>query len=202
MGNVEYKWSGQVVEPIDALAFLGKNPGDENIFIITGSSGNGMTYGTLGGIIITDIITGQKNPWIDLYSPSRMTMATVGDYLTEVGNMVAQYADWISEGDIKDAQELKPGEGGIISSGMKKIAAYRDEQNKLHTCTAVCPHLGAILQWNADEKSFDCPAHGSRFTTEGKAINGPATSDLKKITIKEEKEVGTRSKRAASVAKT
>jgi len=106
-------------------------------------------------------------------------LTTAGDYLQEVGNMVAQYADWVTEGDVKDADKLKRGEGAIISSGMKKIAAYRDEQNNLHTWIAVCPHLGAILQWNADEKSFDCPAHGSRFTTEGKIINGPATADLK-----------------------
>jgi len=61
-------------------------------------------------------------------------------------NSLAQYADWVTKGDVKDADELKPGQGGIISSGVKKIAAYRDEQNNLHTCSAVCPHLGAILQ--------------------------------------------------------
>lgn len=187
MENLEYKWSGQVVEPIDSMAFIGKNPGDENIYIITGHSGNGMTHGTLGGIILTDIITGKENPWIDLYSPSRITFNTAGDYLHEVGNMVAQYADWVTKGDVKDTNELKPGQGGIISSGLKKIAAYRDEENNLHTCSAVCPHLGAILQWNAEEKSFDCPAHGSRFTTEGKVINGPAITDLKKLEVKEEK---------------
>jgi len=186
MENLEYKWSGQVIEPIDSMAFIGKNPGDENIYIITGDSGNGITHGTLGGIILTDIITGKENPWVDLYSPSRITFKTAGDYLHEVGNMLAQYADWVTEGDVEDADKLKPGEGGIISFGMKKIAAYRDEQNNLHTCTAVCPHLGAILQWNAEEKSFDCPAHGSRFTTDGKIINGPATSDLIKLTVKEE----------------
>lgn len=59
-------------------------------------------------------------------------------------------------------EELKPGEGGIMSSGFKKIAAYCDEENNLHTCTAVCPHLGAILQWNADEKHLiaQCMAPG------------------------------------------
>ncbi|HXH98775.1 MAG TPA: FAD-dependent oxidoreductase [Sphingobacteriaceae bacterium] len=186
MQEVTYKWSGQVMEPIDSLAFIGKNSGNDNIYIITGDSGNGITHGTLGGIILTDIITGKENPWIDLYSPSRITFKTAGDYLHEVGNMVAQLADWFTEGDVKEAQDLKPGQGGIISSGLKKMAVYRDEQNNLHVCTAVCPHLGGILQWNAEEKSFDCPLHGSRFTTEGKVINGPATADLKKLEVKEE----------------
>lgn len=144
-----------------------------------------MTHGTLGGIIITDIITGKENPWTELYSPSRITLETTGDYLKEAAAMAAQYVDWITKEDVKDAGELQPGQGGIISAGLTKIAAYRDEKNKLHACTAVCPHLGAILQWNAEEKSFDCPAHGSRFTTDGKVINGPATSDLKKLDIKE-----------------
>ena len=158
----------------------------DNIYIITGDSGNGMTHGTLGGIIITDIIMGRDNPLIDIYSPSRITLKTSSDYLQEVGNMVAQYGDWFSKADIKNVDDLKPGEGGIMSSGFKKIAVYCDEENNLHTCSAVCPHLGAILQWNADEKTFDCPMHGSRFTTEGKVINGPATSDLKKVVVKEE----------------
>jgi glycine/D-amino acid oxidase-like deaminating enzyme/nitrite reductase/ring-hydroxylating ferredoxin subunit len=183
--TIEFKWSGQVMEPLDSLAYIGKNPGDDNIYIITGHSGNGMTYGTLGGMIIKDIITGKENPWIKMYSPSRITLKTTGNYLHEVGNMVAQYADWFTPEEIKQADELNPGEGAIISSGMKKMAVYCNEENNLHACTGVCPHLGGILRWNADEKTFDCPMHGSRFTTEGKVINGPASSDLKKIRIKE-----------------
>ncbi len=183
--EIVYKWSGQVMEPVDSLAFIGKNPGDDNIYIITGDSGNGMTHGTLGGMIVSDIITEKENPWVDLYSPSRITLKTIDDYLHEVGNMTAQLVDWISKGDIKEAAEVKPGEGGVISTGLKKIALYRDDQNCLHAHTAVCPHLGGILQWNSDEKSFDCPLHGSRFTTDGKVINGPAKGNLKKIHIHE-----------------
>lgn len=185
IGEIEYKWSGQVMEPVDALAYLGRNPGDDNIYIITGDSGNGMTHGTLGGMIIKDIITGKANPWIKMYSPSRITFKTTGDYLHEVGNMIAQYADWFTPEEIKQTDDLKPGTGAVIVSGMKKIAVYRDQGNHLHACTAVCPHLGAILQWNADEKSFDCPMHGSRFTAEGTVINGPASSDLKAVMINE-----------------
>lgn len=180
MQAVEYKWSGQVMEPLDSLAYIGRNPGDDNVYIITGDSGNGMTHGTLGGMIITDLITGKENPWTKIYSPSRITLKNTGDYLHEVGNMVAQYGDWFKKEEVMSAQDLKPGQGGIVSTGMKKIAAYCDEHNVLHTCTAVCPHLGGILHWNADEKTFDCPMHGSRFTYEGKVINGPATGDLKK----------------------
>jgi len=179
--NIDFKWSGQVMEPIDSLAYIGKNPGDENIYIITGDSGNGMTHGTLGGIIITDIITGKENPWVKIYDPARFTLNKSLKYLKEVGNMVAQYSDWLSNNGLQETNTLIPGEGGIFTSGTKKFAIYKDENQKLHVCSAVCPHLGAILQWNNDEKTFDCPMHGSRFTTEGKVINGPAIADLKKI---------------------
>jgi Rieske Fe-S protein len=142
-----------------------------------------MTHGTLGGIILTDLIKGKSNEYADLYDPSRITLNATGDFLQEAGNMAAQYTEWLTSGDVESCAALQIGQGAIVSSGLKKIAAYRDNQNQLHTCTAVCPHLGAILQWNEAEKTFDCPAHGSRFTTSGKVVNGPAISNLKKIEI-------------------
>lgn len=181
-GDVEYKWSGQVMEPVDCLAFIGKNPGDDNIYIITGDSGNGMTHGTIGGLLLNDIIIGTKNPWEELYDPSRITLKTAGDFLSETGNMAYNMVkDWVTGGDVNNADEIAAGEGAILSSGLIKVAAYRDQNGVLHTCSAVCPHLGGILQWNKDEKSFDCPLHGSRFTTDGVVVNGPALTDLKKV---------------------
>lgn len=184
--EVAFKWSGQVMEPLDSLAYIGKNPGNDNIYIITGDSGNGMTHGTLGGLILKDLILERENPWARIYSPSRVTLSTAGNYLSEVGNMVAQFADWFTPEDIKHASELEEDQGGVLVSGLRKLTIYRDSNNKLHTCSAVCPHMGGILQWNADEKTFDCPLHGSRFTYDGKVINGPASSDLKKVEPKKD----------------
>ena len=177
----KYRWSGQVMEPLDSLAFIGKNPGNENVYIITGDSGNGMTHGTLGGIILTDMITGKENKWAELYKPTRTPLRVAGKFLKEAMNMAAQYVDWVSKEDIEKTEELSNGEGGIVSAGLKKIAAYRDDTGQLHLFSATCPHLGCVVQWNADEKSFDCPCHGSRFSAEGKVINGPAIADLKVI---------------------
>lgn len=185
-GEVLFKWSGQIMEPIDAMGFIGRNPGDDNIFIITGDSGNGMTNGTIGGLLINDLINGKENPWEELYNPSRISVKATGDFLKEAGNMAAQYADWVKKGDVESLYEVAAGEGGIVSSGLKKFTVYRDMNGNLHTCSATCPHLGGVLTWNEDEKSFDCPVHGSRFTAEGKVINGPAISDLKKVTLREE----------------
>jgi glycine/D-amino acid oxidase-like deaminating enzyme/nitrite reductase/ring-hydroxylating ferredoxin subunit len=185
MTGIVYRWSGQVLEPLDSMAFIGRNPGDNDIYIVTGDSGNGMTHGTIAGILITDLINNVENPWEKLYSPSRITVKTAGDYLKEVGNMTAQYLDYLSPGDIESAKELKEDEGGIMAVGLKKVAMYKDATGTLHAYSAVCPHLGCIVQWNGEEKSFDCPCHGSRFTCEGKVINGPASTDLKKIAISE-----------------
>jgi len=180
--DVEYKWSGQVMEPVDCLGFIGKNPGNNNIYIITGDSGNGMTHGTLGGLIITDLINGVDNPYSELYDPSRITLRTGLDFLKEAGNMAYRLVkDWLSSGTIKEVEELPAGKGAILSKGLDKIAVYRDDTGELHSCTAVCPHMGGVLQWNDDEKSFDCPLHGSRFTAYGEVVNGPANCGLHKI---------------------
>lgn len=185
MQQIIYRWSGQVLEPLDHLAFIGRNPGDKNIYIVTGDSGNGMTHGTIAGILIADLINELPNRWEKLYDPSRITLKVTGDYFTEVKNMAAQYIDFLAPGDIESAKELQPNQGGILALGFKKVAVFKDETGSLHAFSAICPHLGCVVQWNGEEKSFDCPCHGSRFTGKGTVINGPAMSDLKRIEITE-----------------
>jgi glycine/D-amino acid oxidase-like deaminating enzyme/nitrite reductase/ring-hydroxylating ferredoxin subunit len=182
--EIVYQWSGQVMEPVDYMAFIGKNPGDDNVFIITGDSGNGMTHGTIGGIILSDLMQGTDNKWADLYSPKRTPLKTPKSFLTEMFNVAKQYGDYIIKADIGEVDELKPGQGAILSKGFKRIAVYKDEENKVRAFSAVCPHLGCMVHWNAEELSFDCPCHGSRFTKEGVVINGPATAGLESIRIK------------------
>jgi len=183
MKDIVYRWSGQVTEPFDYMAFIGKNPGNENIYIITGDSGNGMTHGTLGGMIVTDLIQEKENPWADIYSPKRLPISMPGTYLSEFMNVVKQYGDFIKRADIQEIDELHNGEGAILGKGLRKIAVYKDEQGEVYSFSAVCPHMGCVVQWNAEEKSFDCPCHGSRFTKEGDVINGPATASLEKVSI-------------------
>ncbi|HYC38941.1 MAG TPA: FAD-dependent oxidoreductase [Chitinophagaceae bacterium] len=186
MQDVSYRWSGQVLEPLDYLAFIGKNPGSKNIYIATGDSGNGMTHGTIAGILISDLIIGVENPWEKIYSPKRSPLKVPARYLKEMAAMAAQYGDYIARGDIRGVDELHAGEGAIMSRGLKRYAVYRDEHNELHVFSAVCPHLGCVLQWNGEEKSFDCPCHGSRFTCMGEVVNGPAATNLKQIQVEEE----------------
>jgi glycine/D-amino acid oxidase-like deaminating enzyme/nitrite reductase/ring-hydroxylating ferredoxin subunit len=179
MLEVQFRWSGQVMEPADGLAFIGRNPlDDDNVYIATGDSGQGMTHGTIAGMLLTDLIQGRKNRWEDLYSPSRMKVKALPEYASENINVAGQYADYVTAGDIKSESELKPGEGAIMREGVSKIAVYRDDGGQVHKLSAVCPHLGCVVAWNSTEQTWDCPCHGSRFSAEGCVYQGPANADL------------------------
>src|SRR5437773_2007729 len=183
VGEITDHWSGQVMEPVDGMAYIGRNPGDKNVFVVTGDSGNGMTHGTIAGILITDLICGRENPWTKLYNPRRKTLQprVLADYAAENANVVAQLRDYVIPGDEPDAEKIQSGRGAILREGAKKIAAYRDEQGTLHKFSAVCPHLKCIVRWDGCEKTWDCPCHGSRFDALGRVLNGPAISDLEKV---------------------
>jgi glycine/D-amino acid oxidase-like deaminating enzyme/nitrite reductase/ring-hydroxylating ferredoxin subunit len=179
MEEIAFVWGGQVMEAVDGLAFIGRNPLDEkNVFIVTGDSGMGMTHGTIAGMLLTDLILGRENPWASLYDPSRKTLAALGMYAREGLNMAVQYADWVTGGDVRSVDEIARDSGAVLRRGLTKIAVYRDETGQLHERSAVCNHLGCIVHWNAAEKTWDCPCHGSRFDKLGKVINGPANTDL------------------------
>jgi glycine/D-amino acid oxidase-like deaminating enzyme/nitrite reductase/ring-hydroxylating ferredoxin subunit len=180
-GEVKFRWSGQVMEPYDKIGYIGRNPTDEkNVHVITGDSGNGMTHGTIGGMLCTDLIIGRKNEWETLYDPRRKTLhgSAALEYAKENLNTAAQYRDWLARGDVKSADEIKNGTGAVMRKGMKHVAAYRDGDGVLHERSAVCPHLGCIVRWNHVEKTWDCPCHGSRFSAVGKVLNGPSLGDL------------------------
>ncbi|HVZ41319.1 MAG TPA: FAD-dependent oxidoreductase [Candidatus Kapabacteria bacterium] len=181
--NVEYYWSGQVLEPVDGVAFIGRNPGnEENVYIATGDSGMGMTHGTIAGILLTELIAGRRHPWAALYDPSRRTLRATGEFLRENLNVAAQYAeDYLTGGDVGSADDLIAGEGALLRQGLIKVAAYRDLDGTLYQCSAECPHLGCVVHWNSLEKTWDCPCHGSRFDPYGRVLRGPATQDLERI---------------------
>lgn len=177
-GEMEFHWSGQVMEPVDSLAFIGRNPGDKNIYVVTGDSGNGMTHGTIAGILLTDLILGRENEWEKLYDPSRISLRAAPEFAKENLNVMAQFADYATAGDVDQAREIANGTGALIRQGLTKVAAYRDNHGTLHKSSAVCPHLGCITHWNGTENTWDCPCHGSRFDPYGKVLNGPANTAL------------------------
>jgi glycine/D-amino acid oxidase-like deaminating enzyme/nitrite reductase/ring-hydroxylating ferredoxin subunit len=179
------QWTGQVLEPNDYLAFIGRNPdGAEHVWLATGDSGMGMTHGTIAGILLEALLTGKEHPWEKLYDPKRITL-----HPRELGTLAKENADvavhvtvdYVKPGEVHDVAAIPKGEGRVIRRGVHKVAAYRDESGTVHERSAVCTHLKCIVDWNTAEKSWDCPCHGSRFSATGKVIGGPATADLEKM---------------------
>lgn len=177
--KIAYRWSGQVMEPIDSLAFMGRNPVESpNCFIITGDSGNGMTHATIGAMIVTDQILGIRNPWEDLYNPARINLRATKDFISENMNVAKQYGEWLGHTSAKTLQQLQRQSGTVINKGMRKLAVYKSESGEVKVMSARCPHLNGVVHWNSVEKSWDCPCHGSRFDCHGTVIEGPALKNL------------------------
>lgn len=182
IGQVEFQWSGQVMEPADGLGYIGRAPiSPERMFVATGDSGHGMTHGTIAGILIADLIAGRENEWESLYDPGRKTLRAVGELLRENVNVAKQYVDLVTPGEARSDSDIPTGQGAVIRRGLKKVAVYRDKAGKLHEVSAVCTHLGCIVHWNSLEGTWDCPCHGSRFGIDGEVVNGPATTGLEKL---------------------
>jgi glycine/D-amino acid oxidase-like deaminating enzyme/nitrite reductase/ring-hydroxylating ferredoxin subunit len=179
-GEIEARWSGEVMEPADGLAYIGHNAvGRQNVYIVTGDSGNGMTHGAVAALLIPDLIMGRDHPWESLYSPARkIGVHSLKDYLYENVNTAAQYADWLRRGDVASEDDIPAGTGAIMTHGLKHIAVYKDSDGRCTRLNACCTHLGGVVRWNALEKTWDCPCHASRFDLSGHVVHGPANSPL------------------------
>jgi glycine/D-amino acid oxidase-like deaminating enzyme/nitrite reductase/ring-hydroxylating ferredoxin subunit len=181
-GDVVRRWSGQILEPFDHLAFIGKDPtGAENVYIATGDSGHGLTHGALGGILLADLVAGRSNPWQALYDPSRKSVRAAGAYAHGGLDVAKEYAQWLIPERRRGDATPAVGEGTVVQRGPRKVALYRDEKGTLHARSAVCPHLGDVVRWNNDAKSWDCGCHGSRFAPTGEVLNGPSSEDLSRV---------------------
>jgi glycine/D-amino acid oxidase-like deaminating enzyme/nitrite reductase/ring-hydroxylating ferredoxin subunit len=186
--SVDFKWSGEVMEPVDGLAYMGRNPlDDKNVYIITGDSGNGMTHCTAGAILISDLIMGRANAWTHLYDPARKPISRVSNFIKQQAKTLSQYGDWLTGGEIESAREIPPGQGAILREGQKKLAVYRDEEGELHAFSAACTHLGCVVAWNSAERSWDCPCHASRFDAHGQVLHGPASQSLEPANLQTSK---------------
>jgi glycine/D-amino acid oxidase-like deaminating enzyme/nitrite reductase/ring-hydroxylating ferredoxin subunit len=179
--RVTHRWSGQVMESADGVGLIGHDLLDNsNVYFVTGDSGQGMTYGTIAGMLISDLVGGRSNAWRRLYDPTRMPLFS-GDFYQENINVLWHYADWLTSGNVGTSDAIDRCDGAVIRNGLSKIAVYRDENGQTVEMSAVCPHFGCIVAWNSTERHWECPCHGSRFDRYGNNVNGPAAAPLSRI---------------------
>jgi glycine/D-amino acid oxidase-like deaminating enzyme/nitrite reductase/ring-hydroxylating ferredoxin subunit len=181
MKEETHRWSGQVLDTIDYAAFIGRNPGSQNIYVHAGDSGQGLTHGVAGSLINSALITGADPKWQAVYEPTRKTPSSISNYVRENLTAVKNFAEYLAPGELNSIAELKPGHGAIVRDGLTKVAAYRDASGTLHARSAACTHLGCHLHWNSFEVCWDCPCHGSQFGVDGTALNAPAIGPLTEV---------------------
>lgn len=178
--RVTERWSAQVAESSDGLPFIGKPDPQSEFYLAQGFAGNGLTFGTLAAMIISDAILGRANRYADLYRADRFKLlASAATVISEnaetAGHLVAGHVKPVSDASI---DELRRGEGRIVKVEGKKLAVYRDDKGAVHAVSAICTHQGCQVAFNPIECSWDCPCHGSRFDLDGKVLDGPAETPL------------------------
>jgi glycine/D-amino acid oxidase-like deaminating enzyme/nitrite reductase/ring-hydroxylating ferredoxin subunit len=188
VSSVKYRWSSQYYVPVDGLPYIGRMPlTADRIYCATGYNGNGMMLGSIAGKILSDLVRKRPTPFEKLFDPGRIKpIDGFSEFVKE--NTDAAYhfvADRINVHETDSLKRLRPGIGKVVEVDGKKVAAYRDEEGTIHALGPVCTHAACIVNWNGEEKSWDCPCHGARYDIDGNILTGPATKNLPKINSNE-----------------
>ena len=173
-------WSAQDCMTIDGIPYIGKYADSTpNIYVATGFNKWGMTSSMVSAMIISDLILEKDNDFSEIFSPKRFDLSLsinniANDLVKTAKNFIAQKISIPSS----EIQHIKNGHAGIVDYNGQKVGVYKDENGKEFIVSTKCSHLGCELHWNADELTWDCPCHGSRFDYTGKLIESPANKDI------------------------
>ena len=175
-----FRWSAQDCMPLDNIPYIGQFSGDTpNWYVATGFKKWGMTGSMAAAMMLRDAVTGRENPDAELFSPQRFTpSASAVSFVSEGAHAVKNLTRRIFAPPRAETEELPCGHGGVVEYEGEKAGVYKEEDGTLHVVSVKCPHMGCQLEWNSDEKTWDCPCHGSRFDYRGKLLNNPAQEDL------------------------
>ena len=184
--DIPYQWSSQYYVPVDGLPYIGRmEKEDDRIFVATGYNGNGMTWGTISGHIISDLILGKQNQFSELFDPCRMKpVAGFTEFVKENADVAYHFVvDRFKAEDIETFRELGKDEGKVVEYEGQKLAVYKDNEGIITALNPTCTHAGCIVTFNNEEKSWDCPCHGGRFDINGNVLCGPPRENLSSIEI-------------------
>jgi len=191
-----FEWSAQVEEPVDGLPFIGKNSASKNVYVATGFSGNGITFGTLAAMIVADAIRDAQNSELGVaaktFAATRIgAISYLAAYLQEnVDYPLHLLKDRFSAAEAPSVDAIASDEGKVLRVEGRRLAVYRDVRGDLHAVSAICTHLGCVVHFNRAERSWDCPCHGSRFDVDGKVLDGPAAKNLVPVALTRKRRTG------------
>lgn len=178
-GRTSFRWSTQDTMPVDGLPYAGTlTPTAAHLHVITGLRKWGLTNGTAAALVLADALTGKHNPWAAVFDTNRATPAGgAGKKKVQAPQPQPQEPDQQDQEERRVAA-LRPGEGTVVEIDGEKTAVYADPGGDLVAVSAVCTHLGCTVEFNAEDSTWDCPCHGSRFSANGAVIQGPAAVNL------------------------
>lgn len=172
-------WSAQDCITPDGVPYIGRYAASRpNWYVATGFQKWGMTTSMVSALILRDMICGKENPYAQVFDPGRFEAAALPGMAAEGGQAVKGLVKRFFQIPAEAASEIPAGHGGIVFLNEEKVGVYKENDGTLHAVDIRCPHLGCQLEWNPDEKSWDCPCHGSRFDCYGRLISGPAQEDI------------------------
>jgi glycine/D-amino acid oxidase-like deaminating enzyme/nitrite reductase/ring-hydroxylating ferredoxin subunit len=180
--DVPYRWSTQDAMPTDKLPYIGPYTlASSHLFVAGGFQKWGMTSATIAAGLLADLIARRKNPYAAVFDPNRATVRSA-PAVAKAQLWVARHfvGDRLSAAEARSADDVPRGEARVVRSGLGKIGVYRDAGGVAHGVSLRCTHLGCLLHFNAAERSWDCPCHGSRFDIDGGVLAGPATAALER----------------------
>lgn len=172
-------WSAQDCMTTDGIPLIGRYAASRpSWYVATGFGKWGMSLSMVSAMILSDMICRKENPYADVFSPSRFSLEEISPLMKQSGEAVKSLAKRFFHIPKETIEGIQPGHGAVVSTPHGKVGVYKTEENEIHQVDIVCPHLGCELTWNSDEKSWDCPCHGSRFDYEGKLLDGPAQKEI------------------------
>jgi glycine/D-amino acid oxidase-like deaminating enzyme/nitrite reductase/ring-hydroxylating ferredoxin subunit len=177
--TVEYRWSSQDNMPADGLPFVGPLwPLSSRLYVATGFRKWGLAQAAPAAELLRDLIVDRPNPLREVYDPRRLEVRGATTLVKENADVALHFAADRLRQRAPASDKLAPGEGRVVSRGGRQVALARDDEGTLHAVAARCTHLGCIVAFNAAERSWDCPCHGSRFGLDGRVLQGPAVAPL------------------------
>jgi glycine/D-amino acid oxidase-like deaminating enzyme/nitrite reductase/ring-hydroxylating ferredoxin subunit len=182
-GPIEYRWVNEDYSPMDGAPFIGWSTDDKNdaYLVATGFAAWGFTNGAAAGILIADLVEGRDNPWSKLFDASRVKpLAGARDFVKKNVKVAKELVTGHFSSGAKSFDEIALGQAAIVSLDGADVAAFRDDDGRVHAVSAVCTHMGCVLGWNGIDRTWDCPCHGSRFTLSGEVLHGPAVMPLER----------------------